>query len=269
MEKMEYAMEIAKRVNGDVSEIEKANGVKLIGISIRGESNITPTIYIDKMYMEEMSIDEAAKLVKEINENRKIPEMDLEYLHDFEKVKPMLRARLYNNQTNAEILRKAPEPFNDLIIIPYIEGIIENGACRVTLGMVNKWNTTVGEILDIAEENSKKEYEIKRIEDVLIEMMGNLPFPEVEIPEIEHTLIVVTNKSKIYGAYSIIPAMEDLKVLFPEGFNVIPSSVHEVLVCGLLDGEALNEMINDVNSAYVSIEDQLSDHIYYIYGINK
>lgn len=259
MTKMEYAKKIAELVNGEVKEVDKANGVKLIGICIKDDNtNIYPNIYIEKMYNEGLNIEEAAKIVKEISEERKMNELDLDYLHDFENVKHMIKARLYNNLTKAEVYRKAPEPFNDLIIIPYIEGIIKNGACKVNKAMIDKWNMTEEEILNIAEENSKNDYEIKSLMSV---MLGeDLPFPEIEEPRI----FIVTNQNKQFGAYAVIPAIEDLKLIFKNGFNVIPSSIHETLIVDPSDEEIINQMINDVNSEHVDLEDQLSDHTYRI-----
>ena len=53
----DYAEEIASIVGGEVVEIEKANGVKYTGITIREEgATITPNIYVDDFY--KMSIPE-------------------------------------------------------------------------------------------------------------------------------------------------------------------------------------------------------------------
>lgn len=56
-----------------------------------------------------------------------------------------------------------------------------------------------------------------------------------------------------------------LEQLFPEGFYVIPSSVHEVLIVpnnGEMDPKRLGEMVREVNRAEVEREEVLSDRVY-------
>ena len=56
------------------------------------------------------------------------------------------------------------------------------------------------------------------------------------------------------------------KSLFDGGqFVIVPSSVHEVLLIGMdagLEGQAMAEMITDVNREHLKSEDVLSDHAY-------
>jgi hypothetical protein len=56
---------------------------------------------------------------------------------------------------------------------------------------------------------------------------------------------------------------DKMKDIFPDGYTVIPSSIHELIVIPKeMSSPAINAMINDVNSSSVSAEDYLSDHRY-------
>lgn len=261
MKKMEYAMEVAKKVNGDVREVEKANGVKFIGVTVRSDSNITPTIYIDQMYADDLTIDEAAEKVKKIYEERKIDHLDLNYLNDYETVRPMLRARLYNKKTRAEVYKKVQDPFDDLIIVPVVDGVIENGSFRVQESHLKMWGVTADEVISQAEKNSSERCTFQTMKEVLVEMMGSSIADE--IPD-DNMMYVISNTERMFGAYSIIPMLPELKEKFPEGFAIIPSSVHEVLLVLVKDNEGLDDIIRNVNENELAAVDVLGDHAYMI-----
>ena len=268
MEKMKYAIEIAKMVNGDVREVDKLNGVKLVGITIRNETNISPNIYIDQMYEKDLSIEQAAEEVIKIYEANKKPGVDMGYIMDFDKAKVLLRARLLNgiNADICDVYKQAPDPFENLIIVPYLVGIIENGACKVTKEMIKKWNVSEDEVFRIAEGLSARDANMQDMISVLKEMMGGMDIEDLPFPEVEPEMIVVSNKDKLYGAYSIIPLMESIKTIFPNGgYTVLPSSVHEVIVVGNNGNkEMLDQMVQEINSTQVAPEEVLSDIAYVI-----
>ena len=124
MTKREYADAVATIVNGETRDIEKTNGVKLIGIMPKGDMRIKPTVYIDEMYNDNLSVDEAAKRVEEMFVQHANAGQDFnpDDVTDFDKMRPLLRARLYNEKTAAEVFESAKLfGFNDLIIVPYLE----------------------------------------------------------------------------------------------------------------------------------------------------
>jgi hypothetical protein len=55
-----------------------------------------------------------------------------------------------------------------------------------------------------------------------------------------------------------------MKEIFPEGFVVLPSSVHEAIVVSASSGEAqqFTDMVNDVNDTQILPEEQLSNRAY-------
>ena len=80
-------------------------------------------------------------------------------------------------------------------------------------------------------------------------------------------LYALTNMEKQYGASMITQpeVLNKLEQLFPEGFYVLPSSVHEVLIVpdnGEVEPRRLGEMVRAVNWAEVKREEVLSDRVY-------
>ena len=80
-------------------------------------------------------------------------------------------------------------------------------------------------------------------------------------------LYALTNVEKQYGASMITQpeVLNKLEQLFPEGFYVLPSSVHEVLIVpdnGEMEPKMLGEMVREVNKNEVERQEVLSDRVY-------
>ena len=80
-------------------------------------------------------------------------------------------------------------------------------------------------------------------------------------------MYVLSNERKSYGAASMIcpGVMEKVDQLFPEGFYILPSSIHETLIIpkdGAMTPKELGEMVREVNRTEVLREEVLSDRVY-------
>lgn len=260
MTKREYAKQVAMMVDGKVNEVEKANGIKRFGITIKGEGNVAPCVYIDEMYEKGVSVEEAAEKVKSSSKaNHTSEDMDV-----MEQIRPEnLRARLYNEATKVEVYRKADGAFSDLIIVPVINVKMANGTrgsiklnerLLVILGM------TADEAIDAALENSAREAKIQSMAQIMAAMMGMdpdaMPFPD-------DGTMVLTTESQAYGAIALLSKAKELAERFPNGYVVLPSSVHEVIVREL-DGNDYTELVQSVNTTMVDPEEQLSNHAYVV-----
>ena len=260
----EYAQKVAQIVGGEVKEVEKANGVIFTGVMLpTADRNISATVYVDKMIEDGLTVEEAADHVRQVMENEKArkPEINVDFLKDFEQVKPRLRARLYNKSTKSEVCRSAAEyGFDDLIIAAYIDSQLGDnaGSIKVTREMVNTWQVTPEEVLQIAESNSNNDAQLMSMRDIMISMGAPADF----VPE-DSGMYVISNSFKTYGAYSIIPKLDELKRIFPDGFAVLPSSVHEVIAVPIVEAD-LDGMVSGVNAEMVADEETLSDHAYII-----
>lgn len=271
----QYAKAIASAIGAEAREMEKANGVILHGIFMKQETGITPTIYIDEYFLRNVPVEEAAKDVKEAIEFNSNVNVDVSFISDWERVKPMLRARLYNKKTSADIKRNATRyGFDDLVIIPYITDVIKNGSVKVTRQIANAWGVTDREIIDTAMKNVKPEATINNMCDVLKEILTKQGMPEDIIEEyLENSdkvnMMVISTKNRMFGAISIITMRKELEKKFPNGYAVLPSSVHEVIVIPIdeaIEGREsdLDSKINEVNATSVLREERLGSKAYII-----
>ena len=267
----EFANEVAKMVeNAEVKEVAKANGVIKTGLTV-GEGTIRPTVYVDDMFNQGYTVQQAAAMVTRLAEQYKPKEnFDVEQFLDFEGfVKANLRARLYNEKTKADVKRSAAaRGFKGLIIVPYVE--LENfegtsGAIKVTKEHIEKWGVTAKEVIDTALENTAKDAVTKDLfgfihdlhPEYADEMLGGINIPDGPI--------IISNKAGVCGASAILGLMPGLKEKYTNGFFVLPSSIHEVLVLpnnGNENLESLTQMVKEVNATTVLPEEVLGEQAY-------
>lgn len=274
MTKREYAQAIAELINGEMIEVEKANGVKMIGVTKKDGSNIRPNVYIDKMYKDKLSIREAAEMVEKIYEETPKIGMDVEIVKDWDQMKGRLKARLYNRKTNADIYRSAKEyGFEDFIIIPYIDvsDIVPNGYIQITDKLLKNWEHKADTVIDIALDNVKNDAEIIPMTKVLTEIMKANGFPQNEIDQMlyitDNKMNVITNKKRKCGAIGLITMRKKLKEKFPDGYIVLPSSIHEVIVIPYeedLSETYLTDMVESVNNECIEDIEVLGDRAYIV-----
>lgn len=189
--------------------------------------------------------------------------------------------RLYGADRETKGIRRDASQygFEGLIITPVVEmGEVNDGAMAtaiITSETLESIGVTEDEMFAAAIKNTK--YEIKTMREILISSMFPDGVPEndpmVDMmfpPEDEGTqMYVISTPSRNYGAGAIIPATKELIERFPNGYTVLPSSIHEVIIIpkyGNQNPEAFNYMVREINAEVVAKEDRLSDDIYEIYA---
>lgn len=276
MTKREYAEAIVAIIGGQVREVEKNNGVIFTGITITPEGkNIGATAYVDTYYDREIPVDVAAKEITDaLTKANMRAAFDINSIMDWVQVKGNLTVRLYNKATNAEVKRSAGQyGFDGLIIVPVIMVDIDGdagGSIKVTSRMLDEWKKSPKQVIDIALRNTKGNYEIKGMTELLLDMRG-VPESEKEMLRImmgneEEKIYVITNSSRNYGAIGAILAQEELKKRFPNGYVILPSSVHEVICVPISDEineRELTQLVQEVNGTKVSPEERLADRAFY------
>ena len=259
MTKMEYAQEIAEVIGGTAQEVKKNNGMVLIGITIKdSENNLVPCVYIDNMFDEGLSIAEAVNEVKRIAQKNPAPNFDPSTLTDFNKAKQFLSLRLYNTDNEYEIYKSASEfGFDDLIIIPVLTGFIPNASVKVRESLIKTWGVSEDEVFAMAKANMNvDDYEIIDMNEML-KMLG-APVLEDNID-----MYVLSNKDRMFGAIGAIVLRDKLKEMFPDGYIVIPSSVHEIIILPYIEeNEELKQIINEVNTTEMAPDEVLGDKPY-------
>lgn len=129
-------------------------------------------------------------------------------------------------------------------VVPYV-GAAQYGFPDLIIGLVDDdgkpaTNVTIDDIFKAIDELE---------EGTFMTMMG---------------LPIISNTELYYGAINAIKSKELLEKQFPDGYYLIPSSIHEMIVLpkGEVDMDGFNDFIKTVNSDVLDPEDILSDHYY-------
>ena len=269
----------------DHQRVTKNNGITLNAITIgKPNSSVRPAFYIENYtntypmgINESAETEEAIRVANEIvNDYNKTQSNEDEckdivnILYDFEKVKPLLRAKLINKKRNLSRLNTTPyESFIDMIIIAHVEFKQfgnDTATVTVTRDMIRAWNTTFDEVIQIAKANTFNEtHTFKSMKEVIAEIMG-IPVEETD-DDNEVSMYVLNNSSMTKGAIKICDtnAMMEIANKLNADLLVLPSSIHEVIIIpknDVTDIDYLSSMVNSINGDFVDEQDVLSDHAY-------
>ena len=265
------------------NEVIKNNGVKLTGINIqRDDCNVSPNIYAEDLYkayterdksIEEIIAEVEKQYLKGMEEYPSFG-FDTDFLKDYGWVKERLSAKLLNAEMNEELLARAPHILiGDLavafiIVLPSKDG--GQGTILISEDMLNSWCVTKETLL--ADAISNFDATAESMLEVLSNMMGitkeeleNSPFAPAPT---DVAMMVVSNKSKTFGAFAMIEgsALKQVSEKVGKNLYILPSSVHELIIVpdeGKADAEALKSMVREVNDTQVSKPDLLSYNVYY------
>lgn len=160
--------------------------------------------------------------------------------------------------------------FLDLSIYYYTRSMSDDGK-ELRISWIDHrtltgWGITVQTLKDQAIRNLGADgYSIQCIDGLINSSLGGQTAPH-DIG-ISH-LYVLTNKEMFWGASGILD--RGIIRAFAEDIGhslyIIPSSVHEVLLCpdlGQIDEGRIDQIIKEVNATQVAPRDRLSDHAYH------
>ncbi len=107
---------------------------------------------------------------------------------------------------------------------------------------------------------------LQTIGDVIRKMMPASEIGEMDLFPVTDAFYVLSNERNCYGAASLLDSekMAEISSLIGEGYYILPSSVHEVLLIpdAHMEPDALASMVHDVNMTTVSETERLSNSIY-------
>ncbi len=273
-------------VTCSVKEQNKTNGVLQVGIQadMPGYA-VSPIVYMESFYDEVRSGEPMDKIMGNIAEVIQDaldgPALDQSIrLEEFESIKDYLSVMVVNTAENRKLLEQVPhKEVADLSLLCYADLPVDQGGYnatfKITEQMLQKWNVDREELFQIASENTipANEPVLQNLEEVTRQiLMGgaapeNLLKKEFDFSNQEAILLVLTNEKKNFGAAMMFEpkVMDQLSQSFPEGFYILPSSLHEVLILpdrgGILPKE-LGAMVREVNRSQVEKMEQLSDRVY-------
>ncbi len=259
--------------------VTKNNDVTRISLTIRKESDkICPLLYLDGFYdmlKKTGNIDLVMEEIVKTRVNACVPgstaECAAKQLDDYSWVKNNLMLRTCDFERNKERLKDAVYvKKGDFAGVVYMVLHQEEGSlysCMVKGEYLEGWGVSRGQVIfDAMACNEKREVVFRGLNEYLMQLdedaMGTEPFPGGS------PLYVLTNSFNTYGASVMFntEAMDQIAYRFGDGYFVIPSSVHELLVVPREEGfepDMFNTMISEVNENEVSEEEILSYHVQY------
>lgn len=270
-----YTNEVANILGAEAREIPKNNGVKQHAILIKDEgANLCPLIYVDGFFEAGMTVHETADKVQEMFEDLSIPAVVREHSIPltFEEARPNIFLKLVNmNQENIALDDFIPatdyyDEFHDLIILPRLK-VRENkdgiASVAINQSLLDLWGTDMTTVVNIGVMNLEGTTSIQSLPAVL-SLLYPIDF-DMNVETDPVNALIVSNKQNLYGAINIITAIDELYKRFPEGFTVLPSSIHEVIVVSNDTFENSSEMVSmvrEINATIVKPEEVLSNNIY-------
>lgn len=167
---------------------------------------------------------------------------------------------------NAEYFKDVPYESigeSDLIIYPRVF-MNSNSSFKATNQYIQGIGVNAQEIFEAAKQNEK--YFVKNMKEMLAGMMG---ISADMLPD--DPMNILSNESGYFGAagiYDVAMLNEAMEKLECNLMFVIPSSVHEVICIpeNAVSYEQLQNMICEVNTEIVAVDDRLSDHPYVFDG---
>ena len=253
--------QVDAQVRTELYTVTKNNGTRRTGILFKQEdSNLAPTIYLEEFYQKYLKGQQVPDLADSIcsiyQEIRVKKTCDCQNLFDFNHVKEHIVYKLIRRDANEELLKQIPyESFLDLAVVYYIQ--IDNtrfgsAAIQIRNEHLRYWRVEKEEIRRLAGKNTPRIY-------------------PVQIQQIVRFMYVATNEQCSLGAAVMrYPDFrEKVRGMIGEGFYILPSSIHEVILVPEsfgLEPERMQEMVKEINQTGVAPEEVLSDSVYYFDG---
>lgn len=281
--------------------VRKNNNMRLTGISVRKRgSNTSPTIYIDRMYHEGMSLSDAKKAAEQLCCNFRDAQIkediDLSNFMEFEKAAANLAFKLINKERNREYLKTVPhKEFFDLAVVFYYSvqeaPFCGNAAITVQNTHMRQWKTDADELFHIAMENTPKLFpgRIEPVENVVRDIYAQMLEKDLKDSAVEldeewkrelldqmtaeeedtcYNMYVLTNEPKLYGAACMLYSglLKEFADELKRDIYILPSSVHEVILVPAEEGadkDSFREIVTDINRTQVAADEVLADSVYY------
>ena len=275
-------MEIQKRIDEQAEQPDSQDFTKEQRLLIdRLVCAHGPCVYLNDLYGEyengEMEVERAVDevyglLMKHLNDVRGI---DMSGFQNWEAVKGNIYTKLINAEQNKEQLGTIPNrPFLDLAVVYYAVasdlGIQGTSTILIRNEHMEMWGQDEDALYQAAMSNMRSDGgpDFKNITDVIKNILPDAAgFMEDRERCPAPGMYVLTNRRKCFGASELLDrnTLHMIADKVGDGFIVLPSSLHEVIILdpnNAAEYEELVEMVKEVNDTQVSMEERLSYHVY-------
>lgn len=254
-----------------VQKVIKNGDVELDALTIRSQSNITPSIYLQGIYERCESLDEAVDTIIEIYENNVNPPFDIDINRITDKQFILDTVRIGIQKTSNENLVKKPTDFPDIEQYLYFgetatSSRSEGWSIRIQPELLKNAGVDEDELWKVAEERTFSNIKLRTMHEVMSEMMG-IPSDEMYLDALSDAhMYILSNDSGVKGCAGILNREYLLRFAKKQNYDKIAiccSSIHEAILIPVSDMtsiEDLDEIVKEVNATQVRPEEQVIDH---------
>ena len=259
----------------------KSNDQKHHGLTFkREESDAAPTIYLDDAYARFTNGEELHALTAELKDaylqTLSMPEpQKIDF--DYDQIKDKLTVRLLEIKRNRDFLATTP-------YMTVGHGLAMVCDIKMQDGDEGSWRATVTQSMLEGQNYDKRELFIAAMDNaqmidppILVDMGQALFTHEGENllkrseplpPEDVSNMYVLSNTGGMLGSAVLFypDTREHVAEVLGEGYCVLPSSQHEVLIIpdsAGIDRRELSEMVKQANQSVVEPKDVLSDNVFH------
>ena len=268
-------------VKGEVCPSVKNNGVKVIGLLLKGkEERVAPNFYLEQQFIEWMrglcTLEEVAEKIcraygEEVKNNGNLLS---QISFEWQEFRRMVFIRLINRERNSELLEKIPhQHFMDLAIVYYYSVRVSGnvmGTMLITKEHLDLLGVSVEELHQAALSNCQRyqPVSVRCMEDLLYDLGRKIGVEVCEAKTCHTFLYVMTNTKGMFGAAAIVfeEELEHFAERIQSSFYILPSSVHEVILvpeCREFCVDYFSGMVKEINETQVEATEVLSDSIYF------
>lgn len=178
-------------------------------------------------------------------------------LTDYEIAKPFIRSCL-TNESNLRARQVKTLVCADVWKTYFVELPSPKGqrtVCFIGAELLACWNRTIDDLDTAAAENERKT-------DLIVDMSELFGGSSENF-----RMYLITNLDGWNGASEILnkSVQTQLADLFPEGYAILPSSVHEVIAIPISAAHGAEVIVKTMNATYmVPKRDLLSDHVFHV-----
>ncbi len=256
-----------------ITEQKKNNNVIWDALSIKGDRNIVPAIYLEPYYAahtEGVSMDAILQKIADVymESMEQVGNFSVNEFR-YEKIKNGIFVVVQNAEMNRELLEKVPHEIRDDLALLYRVKVElsngEKGSVLIHNTHLNSWGIDEKTLKEVAW-NNMHDYcppEFSTMRNVLHSVGYD------EVPEAEELveMYVLSNREKQYGAAYMFDTdvMSRIAEEFGGDIVVIPSSIHESILMKKqkdTDFDMLREMVKEVNRTQLHPTEILSDEVY-------
>lgn len=230
--------------------------------------NISPTVYMNNFFEDNLSKSEAIEVTRRIAEyiekNMPMQSLETEWLSDFDLAKNLIIPKVVGIKNNEQLLEKLIYSQKADLAVTYSVYLNElsNIDKLVSIPITRKWAEKWGVSADVLEHAAKSN--IQKLYSPCISDIADILPPVMNMPD---DMYVISNRYRVNGAAVFLDDqfMESVREQLQGDFYMLPSSIHEMICLKVNNDMRVDEIeswVTDINASELIPEYRLSDHVY-------